>query len=62
MPEVGKLTERLDEVKSESSEYQKIAKQQKFCFSNTEGSEKDVQFYTELPSAEGVLSVVGLCS
>ena len=50
--EVAKLTKRLDEVKSESSEYQKTAKQRKFCFSNIEGSEKDVQFYTGLPSAE----------
>ena len=50
--QVVKVTERLNEVKSESIEYQKTSKQQKFCFSNIKGYEKDVQFYRGLLSAE----------
>ena len=49
--EIAKLTARLDEVSSQSKEYQKLAKQRKFCFSNIAESEKDVHFYTGLPSA-----------
>ena len=49
--EIAKFTERLDEMNSQSKEYQKLAKQQKFCFSNIEESDKDVHFYTGLPSA-----------
>ena len=49
--EIAKLTERLDEMNSQSKEYQKLAKQQKFCFSNIEESDKDVHFYTGLRSA-----------
>ena len=58
--EAAKLTERLDEVKLESSEYQKTVKQRKFCFSNNEGYEEGVVLYgTTL--CRGVLSVVRLC-
>ena len=40
-------------MSSESTQYQKLAKtKRKFDFSNIEASERDVQFYTGLPSAE----------
>jgi len=50
--EIAKLTQRLDEVSSESKHYQKLAEKRKFCFTNIETSEKDVLFCTGLPSAE----------
>ena len=51
--EIEELKRRLDEVSSESTQYQKLAEtKRKFGFSNIEASERDVQFYTGLPSAE----------
>ena len=50
--EIAELKQRLDEVSSESIQYQKLAEKRRFCFSNIETSEKDVQFYTGLPSTE----------
>ena len=38
-------------MNSQSKEYQKLAKQRKFCSSIIEESDKNVQFYTGLPSA-----------
>ena len=38
-------------MNSQSKEYQKLAKQRKFCLSIIEEYDKDVQFYTRLPSA-----------
>ena len=39
-------------MNSECSRQQKLAEKQRFCFSNFETSESDVQFYTGLPSAD----------
>ena len=51
--EIEELKRRLDEMSSESTQYQKLAEtKRKFGFSNIEASERDVQFYTGLPSAE----------
>ena len=60
--EIEELKRRLDEVSSESTQYQKLAEtKRKFDFSNIEASERDVQFYTGLPSAEVFLSIARLC-
>ena len=49
--DIARLTQQVKDVSTESSRYQKLAEERKFCFSNIEGSDKDVQFYTGLPSA-----------
>ncbi|XP_065904132.1 uncharacterized protein [Dysidea avara] len=49
--DIARLTQQVKDISTESSRYQKLAEERKFCFSNIEGSDKDVQFYTGLPSA-----------
>ena len=50
--EIATLTLRLNDSEVNSEEHQKLAEKRKFCFLNIEGSERDVQFYTGLPSAD----------
>ena len=40
--EITTLTQKLDEMNAEFSEYQKLAEKRKFCFSNIEGSVRDI--------------------
>ena len=49
--DIARLRQQVKDVSTESSRYQKLAEERKFCFSNIEGSDKDMQFYTGLPSA-----------
>ena len=49
--DVAKLNQSLNEVNKKSTKYQKLAEKRKFNFSNFEKSDKDVHFYTGLPSA-----------
>ncbi|XP_065896038.1 uncharacterized protein [Dysidea avara] len=48
---ITKLNQCLNEARAESTKYQQLAEKRKFCFSNIEKSDKDVHFYTGLPSA-----------
>jgi len=49
--DIATLTQKVKDVSTESSRYQKQAEECKVCFSNIEKSDKNVQFYTGLPSA-----------
>lgn len=49
--DVAKLNQQLNEARAEATKYKHLAEKRKFCFSNIKESDKDVHFYTGLPSA-----------
>jgi len=49
--DIARLTKEVENANTELNRHQKLAEERKFCFSNIEKSDKDVQFYTGLQSA-----------